>query len=205
MNGTPGSTRGRKEGSPSNADHGPDLPDAGGVQLQNRKHELFARFLSEGEVQVRAYELAGYNPSTANASTLANKPHIATRVAFLKKEKEERDLRFQIELRKANLDPSDPVGASRDVAEWTVKQVLDLYWENARLAQMAGQFSTAKESLDAIAKIMGILGQPATGKTNDKPAGTQIGIALYQNAVEQLGSGGGVSPVGSDNPLAPAV
>lgn len=195
--------RGRKPGSPHNGDTGPELPETASVQLPNKKHELFARFIAEGETYVRAYELAGYSPSTANASTMANKPDIAARIKTLRAEKEERDLRFQIELRKANLDPDDPAGKSREVAEWSVKQVLDLFHENARLAQMAGQFSTANDSLKIIADIMGLRG--STGKTNDKPAGTQVGIAIYQDAVKQLGDGGGVSPVGSDNPLAPAV
>lgn len=197
--------RGRKLGSPSNADMGPDLPMTVSTQLTNRKHELFARYVADGETQVSAYELAGYNPSTANASTLANKPEIAARIAVLRKEKDDRDLRFSIELRKANLDPDDPRGASREVAEWNVKQILDLFWENARLAQMSGQFSTANDSLDRIAKIMGLLDRPDTGKSNDKSSPTQVGINIYQDAVKQLGEGGGVSIVGADNPLAPRI
>ena len=193
-------------GNPNKGDRGPDLPDTRSLQLKNRKHEIFARYVAVGETYTRAYELAGYNPSTSNASTLANRPEIAARIKVLKEEKEERDLRFQIELRKANLDPEDPAGASREIAEWNVKQVLDLFWENARLAQMAGQFSTANDSLKIIADIMGLRGSSNTsGKNNDKPAGPQVGIAIYQDAVRQLEQGGGVSPAGEDNPLAPRV
>jgi hypothetical protein len=201
--------RGRKPGEKSNGDHGPelfDLPGSASQQLSNRKHELFARYVSQGETYSHAYELAGYLPSTANASTLAKRPEVSARIAVLKQEKEERDLRFRIELQKANLDPDDPVRSSREVAEWTAKQVLDLFWENARLAQMAGQFSTANDSLKTIAEIMGLRGSnnSGTGK-NDKSPATQVGIAIYQDAVKQLGQGGGVSLDGGSNPLAPRI
>ncbi len=198
-----GRPRGRPKGVVERDTECMEIPESVSQQLPKKKHEIFARFVAEGETYVAAYELAGFAPSTSNASTFANKPDIQARIAVLKKEKEERDLRFQVELRKANLDPDDPVRASREVAEWTAKQVLDLYWENARLAQMAGQFTTANDSLKMIATILGLL-EPKT-KTNDKPAPTQVGIAIYQDAVKQLGEGGGVSPVGEDNPLAPRI
>ncbi len=192
-------------GNPNKGDPGPNLPETVSPQLRNRKHEIFARYVANGETQASAYELAGYNPSSANASTLANKPEIAKRIAVLRQEKEERDLKFEIELRKANLDPEDPAGASRKVAEWGIKVVLDLYYENARLAQQAGQFKTAQESLDRISKIMGYLDKPTENGTNDKPVGNQVGIAIYQKAAHELEQGGGVSPSGTDNPLAPAI
>lgn len=191
-------------GNPNKGEGGPDIPKTVSLQLPNRKHEIFCRYVSEGETYTRAYELAGYNPSNSNSSTMANRPEIAERIAVLKAEKEERDMRYQIELRKANLDPDDPKAATRAVAEWSVKQVLDLFWENARLAQMSGQFGTANESLKIVAQIMGLMDKPA-GKQNDKPSGPQVGIAIYQDAVKQLEQGGGVSPIGEVNPLAPAV
>lgn len=200
--------RGRKPGEKSNGDHGPELFDLEGSasqQLSNRKHELFARYVAQGETYTHAYELAGYLPSTANSSTLAKRPEVSARIAVLKKEREERELRFRIELQKANLDPEDPVKSSRDVAEWTAKQVLDLFWENARLAQMAGQFTTANDSLKTIAEIMGLRGSNNTGPKNDKPSPTQVGIAIYQDAVKQLGQGGGVSIEREDNPLSPRI
>lgn len=201
----PGNPAGNPNGNPNKGDRGPDFPETVSPQLKNRKHEIFARYVAGGETQANAYELAGYNPSSANASTLANRPEVAKRIAVLKKEKEERDLKFEIELRKANIDPNDPEGKSRQIAEWGVKQVLDLYYENVRLAQQAGQFKTAQESLDRIAKILCLLDPPSSNGKNDKSSGTQVGIAIYQDAVKQLEQGGGVSPSGSDNPLAPAV
>lgn len=198
--------RGRPHGAKANLDHGPTIVENenDGLQLSNRRHEIFARYVSNGETYSNAYVAAGFNANSANASTLAKKPEIRARIEFLKKEKAERDLRFDIELRKANLDPNDPVKCSREVAEWGVKQVLDLFWENARLAQVAGEFKTANESLEYIAKIMGLLDRPA-GNPNDKPAPTQIGVAIYQDAAKQLEQGGGVSISGSDNPLAPRI
>lgn len=199
----PAVRRGRKPGC--KVPSGIELPETASMQLPNKKHEIFARFVAGGETYIRAYELAGYQPSTANASTLANRPDVRARIAALKQEEEDRQLRFQIELRKANLDPETGVEKSREIADWTIKTVLDLYYENARLAQMAGQFTTANQSLDSIAKIMGLLGSNNSKDSNDKPARTQVGIAIYQDAARQLGDGGAVSIEGADNPLAPAI
>lgn len=195
--------RGRKPGFKEITS--PTLPETMSVQLPNKKQELFARFVANGETYIRAYELAGYSPSTANASTMANKPEVAARIEALKKEKEDRDLRFEIELRKANLDPETGVDRSRQIAEWTIKTVLDLFYENVRLAQMAGQFSSAQASLESIAKIMGLLDPPNSKNSNDKSPPTQVGIAIYQDAARQLADGGGVSIEGPVNPLAPAI
>jgi hypothetical protein len=198
--------RGRR-GPPSGTlyeDSAYHIPPTVSVQLPNRKHELFARFVSNGETYTAAYELAGYTPSTANASTMAARPEVADRISVLKEEKEQRDIRFEVECKKANVDPNTAVANSREVAEWNVETVLRLYHENARLAQMVGQFSAAQASLDSISKIMGLM-ESNSGSKNDKPSRTEVGIAIYSQAVEQLGAGGAVSVERADNPLAPAV
>jgi hypothetical protein len=203
--GPPPKRRGRKPGVPQEGkDTSPPAPPSISQQLPNRKHELFCRFVAEGETYSKAYENAGYTPSTSNASTMANKPEIKARIAVLRKEKEERDLRYQIELRQANLDPDDPVNASREVAEWNAKVVLDLFWENARMCQVMGQYKTAHECLQSIAKMMGLMDRKEPAQSG-KSGNQQVGIAIYQDAIRQLGEGGGVSPVGEDNPLAPRI
>jgi hypothetical protein len=186
------------------AEEYPAMPPTVSVQLPNRKHELFARFVANGETYTAAYELSGYTPSTANASTMAARPEVAERIAALKEEKEQRDIRFEVECKKANVDPNTAVANSREVAEWNVETVLRLYHENTRLAQIAGQFGAAQASLDSIAKIMGLM-ESNSGSKNDKPSRTEVGIAIYSQAVEQLGAGGAVSVERADNPLAPAV
>jgi phage terminase small subunit len=51
--------------------------------LSNERHEKFAQFLAMGKKRIEAHELAGYTPSRANSSTLANQQHIKARVAEL--------------------------------------------------------------------------------------------------------------------------
>jgi phage terminase small subunit len=51
--------------------------------LPNQRHEKFAQFLAMGKKRIEAHELAGYAPSRANSSTLANQEQIRARVAEL--------------------------------------------------------------------------------------------------------------------------
>jgi hypothetical protein len=56
------------------------------IKVLNNKQELFCRFVARGETYTKAYELAGYAPSTSNASGLANRPDIADRIKHLREE-----------------------------------------------------------------------------------------------------------------------
>ena len=51
--------------------------------LRNPKHEKFAQALAQGRTQLEAYVEAGYNFHGGNASALANKPDVVSRVAEL--------------------------------------------------------------------------------------------------------------------------
>lgn len=171
-------------------------------ELTNRRQELFCRFLAEGNTtQATAYELAGYTPSTSNASVLANKPDIKARVAELRQEFERKEQEFQIALKKANLDPDDPEGKRRIVIEWTTNEVRNMLAENARLAQIAGQFQAAKESIKLIGDSMGMFEKgggsntPALG--SDKPS--PVSLTFINQTLESAGE----PDLPSDNPLAP--
>lgn len=56
--------------------------------LNNPKHELFAQELAKGTTAEKSYELAGYKPSRANASTLKQNKSILQRVSELLAERE---------------------------------------------------------------------------------------------------------------------
>jgi phage terminase small subunit len=121
----------------------PDNPQA----YLNRKQELFAKFLAEGCNQLDAYVNAGYEPSSANASTLANKPLVKARVEELRQAAERRELEFQVMRREAAGSPEKLV----EVAEWTMQRVMDMMAENVKLAQIAGEYRAANETF----KMMG--------------------------------------------------
>lgn len=173
-------------------------------QLPNKKQEIFCRFVANGETYTRAYELAGYTPSTANASTLANRPEVAARIEELKEENERKELEFRVRLAEAKLDPDNPEKAVTEVVVWTVDMVRAALAENARLAQMAGEFKAAKESLELLGRSFNMFDAPA-GKSNGNAPRAEVSLTLVQQAADQLAiSGGGVSADG-DNPLAPRV
>ncbi|MEQ6332983.1 hypothetical protein [Sphingobium sp. MK2] len=174
-------------------------------QLPSKKHELFARYLAGGETQSQAYELAGYQPSTSNASTLANRPEIQRRVAALRQEAEERELALRVRLVEAGIDPDDPDTGKAVITTVTADDVRNLLRENARLAQIAGEYKAATEALKLLGDSFGMFSDSTTGKSNGKPAGTQVSVALINQALggDQDSGGDGAPP--RRNPLAPNV
>ena len=52
--------------------------------LANSRHERFAQELAKGKTADEAYQLAGYKPSRANASTLKANQNVSDRVEELK-------------------------------------------------------------------------------------------------------------------------
>jgi hypothetical protein len=101
-------------------------------ELRQHKWEIFARFLADDHSQSESYELSGYRPSTANASTLANRPEIQQRVRELKEEKLQREAELQTRLKALNIDPNCPDDlalAQDEVIEWTVQKVCQELWE----------------------------------------------------------------------------
>lgn len=120
----------------------------------NRKQELFCRFIAGGETQGRAYELAGYEPSSANASTLFHKPIIQQRISELKAEAEREEIEFRA--LRAKAEEADPEGTAMIAkgVEWTFQRVMDMMAETVRLAQIAGEYKAANEALKMMAEAM---------------------------------------------------
>lgn len=174
-------------------------------QLPNRRHELFARFMAEGETQIKAYELAGYTPNTSASSIMAAKPEIKARVAVLKKAHEEREMNFRLKQQQlARLDPTDESGEQKQLVEWTVQRVLEALSENARLAQIAGEFGAAHKSLELIGKALGMFDKP---KENDsgKPPQPAVSLTFVGQVLEGAAGVGGHGDPQEDNALAPRV
>lgn len=120
----------------------------------NRKQELFCRFVANGETQVRAYDLAGYEPSSANASTLFHKPLIQQRIIELKAEAEREEIEFRALRAKAEeADPEGTAAIAKGI-EWTFQRVMDMMAETVRLAQIAGEYKAANEALKMMGEAM---------------------------------------------------
>lgn len=175
-------------------------------ELRQHKWEIFARFLADDHSQSEAYELAGYRPSTANASTLANKPVIQQRVAELKQEKFEREVELKSRLKQLNIDPDNPdpddLEKVEEVVTWTVAMVQKELFLNARLAQTAGEYAAANKSLELLGKSIGMWEEAK--KDKDSGSGKpQVSIALIGKATEHLAISGGGGFAEEVSPLAP--
>lgn len=169
-------------------------------ELPNRKQELFCRYMASGEnTQGTAYELAGYTPSTSNASTLANKEDVKFRISELRAEHDRKEEQFRIALAKADLDPDDPKGKRRELEQYKLIDVQNMLAENARLAQVAGQFGAAKESIKLIGDSIDAFG---TSSPKDKALPNDsksplVGLTFINGAMEDA------ADTGPRNPLAP--
>jgi hypothetical protein len=170
----------------------------------NNKQELFCRFVARGETYTKSYELAGYAPSTSNASNLANRPDIKHRIEELKKEFIEEQALHEAALERAraldaeNGDPLLP--ATRQQGEWTVHRVMDMIAENVRLAQIAQSFGAANDALKMLGEAMGMF---HAAKNQTPPASP---LAFIGKVINQLPSGeeeAPAAPMKSANPLAP--
>lgn len=174
-------------------------------ELRNHKQEIFARFLADDHSQSESYELAGYRPSTANASTLANKPEVRQRVAELKEEKMQRQVELQARLQALGADSPDDVLSeeAEEVIRWTQDRVRTELFKNARLAQSQNEFTAANKSLELIGKSLGMW-EADKSKDNGKEK-TQVSIAFIQEQAERLADGSGAKPAGAVNPIAPRI
>lgn len=169
-------------------------------QYLNKKQELFCKFLAAGSTQLEAYELAGYEPSSANASTMANKPLIKARVAELRAEHERQEQEFKLLAMQAeNADPELAQQIQKGVA-WSFQRVMDMMAENVRLAQIAGEHKAANECLKMMGEAMSMFDKASTPK-DDKglPPGSPLTLI---GQVTQILEQNGVQPE-SDNALAP--
>lgn len=174
-------------------------------ELRQHKWEIFARFLADDHSQSEAYELSGYRPSTANASTLANRPEIQQRVAELRELKMERKVQLEARLKQLNINPDDPdqqAMAQEEVVVWTIAMVQKELWQNARLAQAQNEFAAANKSLELIGKSIGMWEEAKKAK-DDGNGKTQIGIALIGQALDGVAITGPEGTQVSHSPLAP--
>lgn len=175
-------------------------------ELTNRRQELFCRNMAEGDhtmTQALAYELAGYTASASNASVLANKPDVKERIKELRAEKERRELEFRVRLHEAGLDDKDPEQAKRVVIEWNDNVVRDMLAENARLAQVAGQFQAAKESIKLIGDSLATFEKGSPDPKKGLPAPVSPAANLTFNLNGALTSVEDSTSSETDNPLAP--
>lgn len=176
-------------------------------ELRVHKHELFARFIADDHSQSESYELAGYRPSTANASTLANRPDIKMRVAELREEKMMREVELKSRLKALNIDPDNPnaddMEKVEEVVMWTVAMVQKELFLNARLAQSNGEFQAANKSLELLGQSIGMWENAK--KDKDGSGKPQVSIALISEATSRLALSGGGEPAEEVSSLAPRV
>lgn len=174
----------------------------------NNKQDLFCRFVARGETYTKSYELAGYAPSTSNASNLANRPDIKARIEELKQEFAKEEAMHQVMLERAraadavNGDPLLP--ATRQAAEWSFNRVMDLIAENVRLAQIATQFGAANDALKMLGDAMGMFDKAAAAAAGTGKAANPM--MLIDKAIMNLPGGEGAAlpaPAEEINPLAP--
>ncbi len=170
--------------------------------LANNKRELFCRFLADPNItQAEAYALAGYTPSTSNASILANRPEVKQRVEEIREEKRDEEQKFKLRLKEAGLDLNSEE-AEKQVREWSIDRVRDMLATNANMAQVVGDFKSAKDSIELIGKSMGMFDKDSkeSGGNSSRP---QVSIALVNQATGGASEGGGQFAIEGPNPLRP--
>jgi len=120
-------------------------------QLNNARHELFARNLSRGMTQIDAYEAAGFPRNNGNASVLARKEGIKIRVSELMDDN-----------RAKMVEAVSPSRAREIVADSHEELGLTKYWvlhelmENVKLAREAASFQASNKALELLGKEMGM-------------------------------------------------
>lgn len=165
----------------------------------NKKQELFAKFLAEGCNQLDAYVNAGYEPSSANASTLANKPLVKARVEELRHAAERRELEFQVMRREAAGAPEKLV----EVAEWTMQRVMDMMAENVKLAQIAGEYRAANETFKMMGEALNMFTKAKSDASERNASGAKNTLALIEQVTQVFTDAGGASDSGESNALRP--
>jgi len=170
--------------------------------LGNKKRELFARFLADPTItQAQAYELAGYTPSSSNASILANTEEMKHRVAEIREEQAKEKAEFKLRMIEAGIDPDSPQG-DQEQQVWDADRVRNMLATNASMAQVVGDFKSAMESIALIGKSLQMF-----DKDNDTRGGNssrpEISFALINQATGGDSQGSRTILVETDNPLAP--
>lgn len=154
-------------------------------QYLNKKQELFAKFVAEGCTQFEAYELAGYEPSSANACTLASRPLVKRRIEELREEHDRREAEFRVlahQAEKANPEVAKQIAMG---VEWTFQRVMDMMGDNVRLAQVAGEYKAANECLKMMGESLKML-EGAKSKQVESAQGASL--TFVKNLTHLMGS-----------------
>lgn len=172
----------------------------------NKKQELFCKFLAEGSTQLEAYELAGYQPSSANASTLANQPLVKHRVAELKQDADKREREFALVLHQAKEQTG--LGGALDTeitrgVEWTGQRLMDMMGENVRLAQIAGEYKAANECLKMMGDALKLFEKAKADADQGNPTSPKRTLALVSQVADFLADAGGGGDGEEPNALRP--
>jgi phage terminase small subunit len=165
----------------------------------NKKQELFCKFMSEGCNQLDAYQNAGYEPSSANASTMANKPLVKARIEELKQQAERRELEFQVMRREAAGAPERLV----EVAVWTMQRVMDMMAENVKLAQIAGEYRAANETFKMMGEALNMFNKAKADADQRNNSGAKNTLALIEQVTQVFTDSGGGSGPSEQNALRP--
>lgn len=176
-----------------------DLRPGRGKLYLNKKQELFAKFMSEGCNQLDAYVNAGYEPSSANASTLANKPLVKSRIDELKHQAERREIEFQVMRREAAGAPDKLV----EVAEWTFQRVMDMMAEQVRYAQIAGEYRASNETLKMMGEALNMFQKAKADANQGNSSGAKNTLALIGQVTQVLADASGGGDSLESNPLRP--
>lgn len=173
-------------------------------ELPRKRQELYARFLADDHPQIVAYEMAGYIPSSANASTLANRPEIKARVAELREEKQQKRAEFEARiLQLGGLPEDERFEKEAELIEWTADKVRAELFQNARLAQTAGEFGAAKECLKLIGESIGMWEKkPKSDKPEER---AQVSLTFVNESLGRLEDASGRELAPAVSPLAPRI
>lgn len=160
-------------------------------QLENHRWELFCRAMSRGAVQADAYEEAGFERSSANASTLKRRPEVMARIDELIKERLEREGKEthagteRMDAAKAEISATGTIRK-----EWILEELV----ENIKMAREAGQFSASNKGLEMLGKEMGLF-QDKSPSHGDTEAQKKLSAEQARNAI----------PIGQVNKLLEAI
>lgn len=129
--------------------------------LENAKHEAFARALSKGMSQKKAYVHAGYSANDSAASRLASSPDVQARVGELKEEVHQKINKALAEPNEENFQSLADMGLTM---EWCANAFKNIY----ETALDQGQLAPANTAVSNIQKLIEINGA-GTGETEDNP------------------------------------
>lgn len=173
----------------------------------NKKQELFCKFMAEGCFQAEAYELAGYEPSSANASTLANKPQVKKRIEELKAEADRRNAEFKVLAHQAEQANPELAKAVTAGLEWNFQRVMDMMADNVRLAQISSEFGAANACLKMMGEGIKMFSDAKVKQQQQEKLPNSL--AFIQNLTQMMGESSGVpieeeaEPEPVANPLSP--